>query len=214
MMTFTLGFLTTNLLVLTFLFHVTFSSYVITDLQSTNLADFNAEASSWTSSGLRVSGVTTSVCDYPIVGGYGVASGSGGAWFAKIYTGLPAHNVAYITMAVYCIDSWDLNERDSFEIDIDTTAFTDWRVWTYLPTSSNPDLSNLWGNSAYIDQPPMFMKMTVPHTASSITVKLQDWLASADTLEESLGLRNVTITLDTVQSPSATICAIQKHFSI
>ena len=68
----------------------TITPYSITDLQSTDLTSFNVEATQWSSSALVASGVITSTCDKPIVGGYNVASGN---WWCillyKTYTSSP-----------------------------------------------------------------------------------------------------------------------------
>ena len=182
----------------------TITPYSITDLQSTDLTSFNVEATQWSSSALVASGVITSTCDKPIVGGYNVASGTGGAYFFKTYTSLPSHNVAYINMIIYALDTWNLDGPDSFEIHIDTVAFTGWKVLGY----GNPYTTDICG-SLYADNPPIYIKMVVPHSSTSLTLKVSDTLDD-DTKNESLGFREITITLDNVaSSPSATICGIQ-----
>ena len=200
------GSLLNTILVLTFISKAA-PSFIITDLQSTNIADFRLEAAHWSSSPLISPGSMTSICEYPIIGGYLVASGTGGAYFTRTYTDLPSHNAAQVAITIYPIDSWDGGQVDTFEIDIDGTPFAVWRVWTY----SNPLVTqNICGNPTYYDAPPIHIKIIVPHQGTSMIIRVQDHLSS-DTGDESLGFRNITILLlNETSSPAATICGTEE----
>ena len=196
------GSLLNTILVLTFISKAV-PSFIITDLQSTNIADFNLEAAHWSSSPLISPGSMTSICEYPIIGGYQVASGTGGAYFTRTYTDLPSHNAAQVAITIYPIDSWDIDSLDTFEIAIDGTTFADWRVWTF----SNPLVTkNICGNPNFYDIPPMHIQIVVPHQGTSMTIRVQDHL-DCGTFDESLGFRNITILLlNETSTPTATIC--------
>ena len=46
--------------------------------------------------------------------------GTGGAYFARTYTDLPAHNEILLTIMFYPVDSWDAGEVDSFKFIFDS----------------------------------------------------------------------------------------------
>ena len=171
--------------------------FIIQDLISTDTAGFNLEAKTWTTTtALKTAGTISTTCQgLPILGGWNILATYGGVW-SKSYTNLPAHNVIQFNIWIYPIDSWDTN--DNFLITLDSTVFSGWGFFTYL----NPLVTNLCGNW-FSDFPPIYIRISCPHTATSLAVAIKD-LLDEDTGNESMGFRNITMTLQTVTSPATT----------
>ena len=124
-------------------------AYTITDLMSTDLTAFTTEVTTggWTISSHRTPGYETTMCTgMPILGGYLVAGGGGGAYFERTYTDIPDHNEVYITFMAYPVDSWDIEQADQFFIFIDGFKFYGWKIWSF----GNSALTNTCGLSGYV----------------------------------------------------------------
>ena len=168
--------------------------FIIQDLISTDAAGFNQEAKTWTTTSVFKNAFTiSSTClGLPILGGYNILAVDGVIWY-KFYSNLAAHNVVQFNIWIYPIDSWSTN--DNFQITLHGTAFTGW--------SLGPGPSNQCGNTYWTDFPPIYVQISFPHTAASLTVEIKD-LLHQDTADQSLGFRGITMTFQTVTSPATT----------
>ena len=171
--------------------------FIIQDLISTDTAGFDQEGRTWTTTiAPKIAGIISTTClGLPILGGYNILSGTGGAVWSKSYTNLAAHNVVQFNIWIYPIDSWDQYQDNKFLITLDSTVFTGWSV-AYGTTSQ-------CGSTYWTDFPPIYVQISFPHTATSLAVAIKDIL-DEDTVDESLGFRDITMTFQTVTSPATT----------
>jgi len=197
----------------------------IYDLEFKASDSFGVEVSHWTCSACdnTINPMYTLCASDYILGGYSgynilTMSATGGNYFQRIYTNVPAHNQINFRITVYAIDTWDgVTQSDNFAIKFDSTQVPGINIQNFNPTVNNnpvPTLVSYCGTTA-LDHPPFQYYITVPHSGSSgssLTLQLISRLNSAGS-DESIGFRDLVMEFDTVTTPltTAKYCGISSQ---
>jgi len=107
-------------------------------------------------------------------------------------------------MTIYPLDSWDSPvSPDNFAVEVDGTSFSGWELVIFHSLTPLTD----YCGTPFTDFPPFTMYIYMPHTASSLTIKLIN-LLNEGTSNESLGMRDLIITFVELASPEQRSCGI------
>ena len=183
--------------------------------------NFFEETGPWEcSTALVTAGGKSSLCGPGnILGGYNVMGPAGtkptGAFWYRIYDNLPSHSSVKLQVTIYPVDSWDGTAGDDhFEIMLDSTNFVLWNLETYdasiQPVAWAP--TNICGSPDWNDLPPMTTYITMPHSASTLTLKVFNELNGFSD-GESIGFREVILTFSS-QSVSTSHCGVTSGYPL
>ena len=184
---------------------------VLYDLEGSG-TDFTALANLWTVSSLRNSNKRVYTCaGNDLLGGYNIMGGSRGQYLERTYTDLPAHNQIHLTFTLYALDSWDESTDDHFNVKIGDTEVTGWTL-----DFQESAKSKLCGDSDWKDIPPFQVNFQVPNEGakgSSVTLRITN-MCDDDSSDESLGIRDVILSFETVGSPSQELCGVSSNYAV
>jgi len=170
------------------------------DLEGTGTG-FVTNANDWFISGLVSSSVKTYNCAGTyMLGGYNVMSTGSGTYMERYYDNLPAHNQIAFAVKTYPIDSWD-GGSDGYQISFDGTTING----ISIDTDSYTTLSDRCGNTDKEDFPMIYSYVVIPHTATDLTLRIIS-LLDQDSMNESLGIREIYIEFKTVATPVTGFC--------
>ena len=138
-----------------------------------------------------------------LLGGWNVLYRTGNNYFQRKYTGLPDHNMISFSFKFYALDGWD-GPPDNFEISFDGITFSGFEI---LSDNNNTAFSDRCGMASKIDVPPITVLINVPHTGSTVTVRVTSLLNNS-AAEESGGFREIIMEFLNVITTQQWICGI------
>ena len=173
---------------------------------NTNGACFLSQLTSFTGNVLQNPSIIYYNCNGNLLlGGYNVlgalSANTHDMYFQRLYSSIPSHNMVYLAMTVYELDSVDGN--DSVDIYFDSTTFN---------IFGNFDVGNwktgtICGNTQWDDLPNIHVVSKVAHSSSTLTLKFQ-FKNDEPSNNESWGFRDINILFATAATlPTNSICA-------
>lgn len=174
------------------------------DLEGTN-GDFIAQANLWTASQLYPGANKYYNCSgVYLLGGYKILGKETnyvrGEYFQRQYQSLPSHNMIIVSMIFYKLDSWDVNQDDYAIFNFDGVTLQTWELATQ-------SYDVLLCGASWRDYPNIKITMSVPHTASSVTMKVINHLSS-NTADESFGFRDINMVFLNIPNPVSSFCGV------
>ena len=131
-------------------------------------------------------------------------SGTGGQYFERTFTNLPAHNMVYFSFTMQYLNGWDY--ADSFEVQADTAIFKSWLI----DHSSWMNFPDLCGGINYKELPNVRTFGRATHSTASLVLKFV-MRNSGDSNDESVAFRDIRLLFATTSSSNSklnTMCAL------